>query len=68
MAAHYRWQRAVLDGSKFGVWLARTLGVSAKIVKVDLTPEEVRQLKDEGKINVEPQTHPEVELPPGMNK
>lgn len=52
MSGHYRWQKAVLDGSPFGIWLARVLGVKAKIVKVDLTADEVRKLKKDGQLHV----------------
>jgi hypothetical protein len=41
---HYRYERAVLAGSRFGVWLARLVGVKPKIVKMDLTKEELKKL------------------------
>jgi hypothetical protein len=40
----YRYTRAVLDGSKFALWVARILGVEAKLLKLELTREEAREL------------------------
>jgi len=58
---HYRYEAAVLTGSRFGIWLARLFGVNAKMVKMNLTPEEAK------KLGIEPEPRPEVELPPGYN-
>lgn len=59
---HYRYETAVLTGGRFAVWLARTLGVGAKLVKLDLTPEEAHRL------GIKPTEAPKIDLPPGANK
>lgn len=57
---HYRYEKPVLDGSRFAVWLARVLGVKPKMIVVNLTPEEA------SKLGVKPKAT-EIELPPGFN-
>lgn len=50
---HYRLERAVLSGSKFGVWLARTFGVKPKIVKIKVTPEQAAKLREEHHLGIQ---------------
>jgi hypothetical protein len=58
---HYRYEKAILDGHRVAVAIARVLGVKTKIVVVNLTPEEA------AKLNLK--THgTELDLPPGLNK
>jgi hypothetical protein len=56
---HYRYEKAVLSGSRFAVWLARTLGVKATVFKANLTPEEAERL------GIKPDTSL-IDLPPGL--
>lgn len=58
---HYRYEVAVLTGSRFTIWLAKTLGVKTKIITAKLSEEEA------AKLGLKP-VKTEIELPPGMNK
>jgi hypothetical protein len=50
---HYRLEKAVLSGSKFGVWLARTVGVKPKIMKIKVTPEQAAKLREERHLDIQ---------------
>ena len=50
---HYRYERAVLAGSRFGIWLARVFGVKPKIVKVDLKKEEAERLAKQRHLGIQ---------------
>jgi hypothetical protein len=59
MEVKYRYTRADLEGSRFALFVARALGVRPKLVKMELTPQEAKEL------GIADGT-PKIEFPPGM--
>lgn len=58
---HYRYEKAVLSGNRFAVWLSLALGVRPKLMVLNLTPEEA------AKLGIKSEPKAEIELPPGLN-